>query len=80
MSSNDKKVAVVGTAAGTAGSVATVSTAGAVSGLGANGITSGLATVGSVVGGGMATGLAISVAAPLAVGAVAYGLYQWLKD
>jgi hypothetical protein len=74
------KAAGVGAATGAAGSVATVSTVGAVSGLGAAGITSGLATVGGVVGGGMATGLAITAAAPLAVGAIGYGLYRWLKD
>lgn len=57
-----------------------VSAAGSVAGLGAAGITSGLAAVGSVVGGGMAAGLVVTAAAPLAVGAAAYGLYKWLKD
>jgi hypothetical protein len=51
-----------------------------VPGLGAAGVTSGLAAVGSVVGGGMVAGLAVTAAAPLAVGAAAYGLYKWLKD
>jgi len=74
------KAAGVGAGVGAAGSVATVSSAGAVAGLGATGITSGLAAVGAVAGGGMATGLAITVAAPLAVGAMGYGLYKWLKD
>lgn len=80
MSSMANKVATIGAAAGTAGSVAAVSASGTVAGLGATGITSGLAAVGSVVGGGMTTGLLITAAAPLAVGAAAYVLYQWLKD
>ena len=33
-----------------------------------------------VVGGGMAAGLAVTAAAPVAIGAAAYGLYKWLKD
>lgn len=77
---NAAKVGVAGAAAGAAGSVSTVAAAGAVSGLGAAGITSGLATVGSVVGGGMAAGLAVTAAAPIAIGAAAYGLYKWWKS
>jgi hypothetical protein len=73
------KAAGVGAGLGAAGAVGTVSTLG-VAGLGATGITSGLAAVGSVVGGGMAAGLAVTAAAPLAVGAAAYGLYKWFKD
>lgn len=72
--------AATGALAGTAGSLAAVSTAGTVTGLGATGITSGLAAVGTIAGGGMATGLAVTCAAPLALGAAAYGLYSWLKD
>jgi len=68
-----------GAATGAAGAVGAVSALG-VSGLGATGITSGLAAVGGVVGGGMAAGMAVTAAAPIAVGAVAYGLYKWLKD
>ncbi len=78
--SSATKVAVAGATTGAVGSVTAVSTAGVVSGLGATGITSGLAAVGSIAGGGMATGLVITAAAPLAVGAAAYGLYKWLKD
>jgi hypothetical protein len=44
--------------------------------LSATGITSGLAAIGSIVGGGMATGLVITATAPVAVGAAAYGLYK----
>lgn len=72
-------VAATGAVVGAGSAVGAVSTLG-VAGLGATGITSGLAAVGSVVGGGMAAGLAVTVAAPLAVGAAAYGLYKWLKD
>jgi hypothetical protein len=77
---NAAKAGAVGAAAGAAGSVSTVAAAGAVGGLGAAGITSGLATVGSVVGGGMAAGLAVTAAAPIAIGAAAYGLYKWWKS
>ena len=68
-----------GGVAGAAGSVGTVAALG-VPGLGMTGITSGLAAVGGVVGGGMATGLIITAAAPVAVGAACYGLYRWLAD
>jgi len=71
--------AATGATTGAAGSVGTVAALG-VPGLGATGITSGLAAVGSVVGGGMATGLAITAAAPVALGAAAYGLYKWFRD
>jgi len=77
---NGIKAAGLGAATGAAGSVATVSSVGAVTGLGATGITSGLSTIGAVAGGGMATGLVVAAAAPLAVGALGYGLYKWLKD
>jgi len=83
MSKKDRDAAIAGaagTAVGAAGSVGSVAAAGTVAGLGATGITSGLAAVGAVVGGGMATGLVITAAAPLAVGGAAYGLYRWLKD
>ena len=79
---NDNGAAIAGVGAGVvgaAGSVGTVAAAGSVAGLGAAGITSGLAAVGSVVGGGMAAGLVITAAAPLAIGAAGYGLYKWLK-
>ena len=77
--------AAVGGAAGTAGTVAAISASGAVAGLSGAGITSGLATIGATVGGGMATGTAICVAAPAAAAAVvgygAYKLWSWItKD
>lgn len=71
--------AATGATGGAIGSVGTVAVLG-VPGLGAIGITSGLATVGSVVGGGMASGLVIAVAGPVAIGAAAYGLYKWFTD
>jgi hypothetical protein len=80
--SNDNGAAVTaaaGAAVGGAGAISAVAAAGPVAGLGAAGITSGLAAVGSVVGGGMAAGLVITAAAPLAVGAIAYGVYKWVK-
>lgn len=68
-----------GAATGGIGAVGAVAALG-VPGLGATGITSGLAAVGTIVGGGMGAGLLVTAAAPLAVGAAAYGLYKWLKD
>lgn len=68
-----------GGVAGAAGAVGAVSALGT-AGLSAAGITSGLATVGSIVGGGMAAGVVITATAPLAAAAAAYGLYKWLKD
>ena len=70
----------VGAVAGTAGAIATVSAAGTTVGLSAAGITSGLAAIGGTVGGGMAAGAAITVAAPaVAVSAVGIGVYKALK-
>jgi hypothetical protein len=73
-----------GALAGTAGGVAAISAAGTTAGLSAAGITSGLAAIGGTVGGGMAAGTAVVVAAPVAVAAaVGYGAYkvwQWLTD
>ncbi len=66
-----------GAAGAAAGTVAAVSAAGTVSGLSAAGITSGLAAIGSTVGGGMATGIALGVAAPaVAAVGVGYGAYK----
>ncbi|MBD2092007.1 hypothetical protein H6F67_19350 [Microcoleus sp. FACHB-1515] len=69
-----------GYVAGIVGDVAAISSLGSVAGLSGAGIASGLATIGSVVGGGMVAGLAITVAAPavaaLAVGAGVHYLSQ----
>ncbi|WP_434141507.1 lecithin retinol acyltransferase family protein (plasmid) [Pseudomonas luteola] len=67
------------TTGGTGTAIAAVAVLGAPS-FGVTGITSGLAAVGTVVGGGVGTGLLFTAAAPLAVGAAAYGLYKWLSD
>jgi hypothetical protein len=67
--------------AGKIGSAATVGGIGvATSGMSAAAISSTLATAGSLVGGGMAAGVAVTAAVPLAVGGAVYGLYKWLKD
>lgn len=68
-----------GAVAGAAGSIGSISAL-VVPGLGATGVTSGLATLGSVAGGGMVTGLAIACVAPVAAGAVAYGIYKYFND
>jgi hypothetical protein len=73
-----------GAAAGTAGSIAAVSAMGTTAGLSAAGITSGLAAIGGTVGGGMAAGVVVATAAPVAAAAaVGYGIYKivrWVKD
>ncbi|MBE0470786.1 MAG: hypothetical protein IBX55_14920 [Methyloprofundus sp.] len=73
------RAGATGAAGGAATSVGAVAALG-VPGLGATGITSGLAAVGSVVGGGMASGLVITAAAPVALGAAAYSLYKWFDS
>lgn len=68
---------VAGAAAGLGGSIAAISSAGTVGGLSATGITSGLAAIGSIVGGGMAAGTVIAIAAPTAVAVgIAFGSYH----
>ena len=72
-----RTAAKVGTAAGTAATVVTISAAGTTAGLSGVGITSGLAAIGGTVGGGMVAGVAMSVAAPAVVAGVAgWGLYK----
>ena len=79
-----EKGAVISTAVGgVAGATAAVSGvfAGAASGTaGAALMTSGLAAVGSVVGGGMFAGIVVVAAAPVAFGAVGYGVYRLYKN
>lgn len=75
-----RKATYAGAATGTVGSIAAVSAAGSVAGLSAAGITSGLAAIGGTVGGGMAAGVALTTAAPVAAAAaVGYGLYKAVK-
>ncbi|WJG20713.1 lecithin retinol acyltransferase family protein [Vibrio furnissii] len=73
-----------GVGAGTVGSIAAVSAAGTTAGLSAAGITSGLAAIGGTVGGGMAAGVVVATAAPVAAAAaVGYGVYKlvrWIKE
>lgn len=80
---SNEKAGIASTAAGgvagIAGSVGTVAAAGSVTGLGAAGITSGLAAVGSIVGGGMAAGLAVVAAAPIAAAGAGYGIFRVVK-
>lgn len=82
MSGDTKEKAAMATGAAIGGgtALAAVSTTGAVTGLGATGITSGLAAVGSVVGGGMAAGLVVTAALPIAGGALAYAGYRYLTS
>jgi hypothetical protein len=74
---------VVGALAGSAGTVAAVSMLGFL-GLSAAGISSGLATIGAAVGGGMAAGTMIAVAAPAAaaaaLGYLIYRLALWVAS
>jgi hypothetical protein len=73
-------VAGAGATVGAAGAVGAVAASGTVVGLGATGITSGLAAIGGVVGGGMATGLLVTVASPILAAAAAYGIYKLVKN
>ena len=68
-----------GAAAGTFGSIFTVSVVGS-SGLSAAGISTGLATVGSVVGGGMAAGVFLASLTPVITAtAVGFGVYKAVR-
>jgi len=58
---------------------AAISASGAVAGLSAAGITSGLSAIGAIVGGGMAAGVAVAAAIPLAVGALGYAIIVGVK-
>jgi hypothetical protein len=76
-----RNMTIAGAVAGTASAVGVIAASGSVAGLSAAGITSGLAAVGSVVGGGMAAGVVITVAAPAIVAAaVGYGAYEIWKQ
>lgn len=80
---NDDEKTALRAGCGGAGASA-VGTAGAVAAIGggtsAAAITTGLATVGSIVGGGMLAGIAVCAAAPIAIGGAVYGLVRWLKE
>jgi hypothetical protein len=74
--------AVGGLAAASVATLDLVSAAGSVVGLSAAGMTSGLAAIGSVVGGGMATGIVTTAAIPAAGavigGVVVHHAWNWL--
>ena len=71
---------VAGAGATLAGGIGAVSAMGSVAGLSAAGITSGLAAIGAGVGGGMAAGAVMVVAAPAAGAAIiGYGLYRVVR-
>lgn len=65
------KTAGIGAGATTAGATGVIA-----SGMSAAQITGTLATIGSTVGGGMAVGLGIVAAAPLAVGLIMYSIFE----
>jgi hypothetical protein len=72
-----RRASVGGAVAGTLGGVTAIGAAGSVAGLSGAGIASGLATIGGMVGGGMAAGTAMVVAAPAVIAAgAALGVWQ----
>lgn len=71
---------IMSATAGTTGA-ALASMAGASGLAGGAAISSGMATIGSVVGGGMAAGAVITAAAPFAaIAAIGYGLFKFFED
>ena len=58
---------------------AAVSASGAVAGLSAAGIASGLAAIGGIVGGGMAAGIVVVAALPIAAGVLGFGIVKGIK-
>lgn len=77
MSDNETNAKIAG---GIAGSTVTGGIAVAASGASAATITGTLATIGGLVGGGMGVGIAITSAAPLAIGAGVYALWKLFSD
>jgi hypothetical protein len=67
------------TAFGFAAISAAVSASGTVAGLSAAGISSGLYAIGALVGGGMAVGVVVAAAIPLAAGAAGYAIIKGVK-
>ena len=76
---SDALGAIGGGAIGFGSVTATVSAMGAVAGLSAAGVTSGLAAIGAVVGGGMAAGIVVVAAIPIAAAGVGYGIIRAVK-
>ncbi len=58
---------------------AAVGAMGSVAGLSAAGISSGLAAMGALVGGGMAAGVAVAAAIPIAAAGIGYGIIRAVK-
>lgn len=67
---NDETAEKIGAGIGAGSTTAGIAVA--ASGASASTITGGLATIGSLVGGGMAAGIVLTAAAPVAIGAVGY--------
>ena len=85
--SNDKdtknnalKAGVGSAIGGVFASIGSVALNGSVTGLSATGITSGLAVVGTLAGGGMAVGVFIVAASPIAAGVLGYQGYKFYKN
>ena len=71
---------IMSATAGTTGA-ALAATAGTAGTAGGAAIASGMASIGGVVGGGMATGAIITAAAPVAIGgAIIYGIFKFFED
>jgi len=64
---------------GFASITAAISTLGTVAGLSASGIASGLAALGTIVGGGMAAGVSVAAAIPIAGAAIGYLIIKGVK-
>ena len=67
---NEDTAEMIGAGIGGVGTTAGIAVA--ASGASASAITGGLATIGGLVGGGMAAGIVLTAAAPVAIGAVGY--------
>lgn len=73
-------IGVIGGGVVGVGSVtAVVAASGSVAGLSAAGMTSGLAAMGAVIGGGMAAGIVVAAAMPIALAGVGYGIIRATK-
>jgi len=70
---------VSGAGAGAIGAISGVVTGAAEGTAGAAMMTSGLATVGSIIGGGMFAGMCVLTVAPIVGGAAGYGCYRLFK-
>jgi len=69
-------IAASGGAVGFASITTVISASGTVIGLSGPGIVAGLSALGSIVGGGMAAGLVVTAAIPVAASAAGYGIFK----